>query len=407
MQEAKKRENIYNTVIVRFGCEVGVKSARTRLKYEREVCRQIRKLLEREGIRHLVKYSFGRAYVAAEDAVKAASVIARIFGVSSTSPALETSSDMNDIKKAALKVAETVMSSKKTFAVRCRRSGSHPYTSIDVCREVGGIILRHFKDDNLRVNLENPEVTIKVEVRDDRAYIYTEEYEGPGGFPLGVQGKVVCLLSGGIDSPVACWLAMRRGAAIVPVYFDASPTFSDELSREKALACARILFEWTPEKRGKVYIAPHEHTLAAIKEHCPEKYTCVLCKRVMYRVAERIAEMEEAYGIVTGEALGEQASQTLANLRVLDEAAKKYPVHRPLLCFDKTETERLARRIGTYEVSARKSIDCTAAPKHPILRARLEKVLEFEQKIGVNELVEETLNGLKEVEVQCSDPTSN
>ncbi|MBS7287871.1 MAG: tRNA 4-thiouridine(8) synthase ThiI [Candidatus Freyarchaeota archaeon] len=400
MQVVREKDQCtYNSVIVRFGCEVGVKSSKTRLYYEKEVCRHIRNLLEKGGVEHDVKYVFGRAYVTTRNAIKASELVTRVFGVSSASPALETTSKMEDIIDAALKIAENTLKGKKSFAVRCRRTGIHPYTSVDVCREVGGAILRHLKRDDLKVDLKNPEVAIKIEVRDDKSYVYTGEYEGPGGFPLGVQGKVVCLLSGGMDSPVACWLAMKRGAAIIPVYFDASPAFSDEASRVKALECARILFDWTTEKQRTIYVVPHEEALATIRKKCPEGYTCVICKRVMYRVAERIAEAEGAEGIVTGEALGEQASQTLANLIVLNEAAKKYPVHRPLLCFDKTETERLARKIGTYEVSARRSRGCTAAPKHPVLRAKLERVLEIERNIDAERLIEEALKKAEKVEV--------
>ncbi|MEM2156049.1 MAG: tRNA uracil 4-sulfurtransferase ThiI [Candidatus Jordarchaeales archaeon] len=388
----------YDTVIVRFGCEVGVKSSRTRVHYEKEVCKQIEKLLEAEGIDHRIEYVFGRAYVASGDAVRAAKLATRIFGVSSVSPALKTSSKIDDIVHTALKVAQKTLKERITFAVRCRRTGNHPYTSMDICRKVGSEILQLFKENGLKVNLKNPDVTIKIEVRDDKAYVYTEEYSGPGGFPLGVQGKVICLLSGGIDSPVACWLMMKRGALIIPVYFDSSPTFSDEASRMKALDCAKVLFRWAGRK-GEMYVIPYEEALTTIKRESPERYTCILCKRFMYRVAEKIAEIEKAEGIVTGEAVGEQASQTLRNLRVLNEAVKRYPVHRPLLGFDKVETEAIARKIGTYDISIKKSLGCTAAPRHPILKAKLEEVLEVEKRIEVEKMVEETLEKAKKVEI--------
>ena len=391
-------EGNYDAVIVRFGCEVGVKSPRTRVRYEREVCRQVGETLKEAEIKHEIEHVFGRAYIKTDAAVEAAKLASRVFGVSSTSPAVKTSSKMEDIINSALKVAGEALKGKRSFAVRCRRAGSHPYTSMDVCRKVGRAVLQHLRGEKLKVDLKNPEVTLNIEVRDGYAYIYTREFEGPGGFPIGTQGKVVCLLSGGIDSPVACWLMMRRGALITPVYFDSSPTFSDEASRTKALDCARVLFDWAGRK-GKMYIVPHEEALAAIREGAPEKYTCILCKRFMYQVAERIADLEGAEGIVTGEAVGEQASQTLRNLRVLSEAARKYPVHRPLLGFDKVETEALARKIGTYDISIRKSRGCTASPKHPVLKAKMDIVLELEEQVGVGKLVEEALSGMEKVEV--------
>jgi len=236
------------------------------------------------------------------------------------------------------------------------------------------------------VDLTNPDLIVNVEVRDDDSYIFAETFEGPGGFPLGSQGKLVALLSGGIDSPVACLLVMRRGCPIVPVYFDNTP-YTDESTLQKAVDTAKTLFDCSIGFPRKLYVISNGKNIEKFIADAPRRFTCLLCKRFMYRVTELITEKEHAEGIVTGEAIGEQASQTLVNLRVLDEAATKYPIHRPLLGFDKVETEKIARRIGTLDISTRKAKGCSAAPNQPSTQARLEKVKEAEAKLEIKNMI--------------------
>jgi len=332
----------------------------------------------------------GRIYIKTRTAHETASELTRLFGISSVSPAIKTTSDMSKIVQTAVKAADATIKSESSFAVRCRRIGTHMYSSMDICKEVGKQILTSLKDRNLRVNLKNPQFIIGTEVRDTDAYVFSETLQGVGGFPVGSQAKVVCLLSGGIDSAVACWLAMKRGCPIIPIYFDNTP-YTDEATTTKALDIAKKLFEWSIGFPRKVYAVPNGKNLETFVKEAPRKLTCVLCKRMMYRIAERIAEIEKAEGIVTGEAIGEQASQTITNLKVLDQAAVKYPIHRPLLGFDKTETEALAKKIGTFEISTRKAKGCGAAPSKPATKARLESVKEAERKINVEKLIEESM----------------
>jgi len=300
--------------------------------------------------------------------------------------------------KTALDLARATAKNESTFAVRCHRVGTHTYSSMDICKEVGKQILTNLKHRKLKVDLTNPQHTISIEIRDAEAYVYSETLQGPGGFPVGSQPKVVCLLSGGIDSPVACWLVMRRGCTMFPVYFDNAP-LTGEKTTAKALDQAKKLFEWSIGYPQRVYIVPHGKNLETFMQNAPRKLTCLLCKRMMYRVAECVAEKENAEGIVTGEAIGEQASQTLTNLRALNEAARNYPVHRPLLGFDKTETEALAKKIGTYEISIRKAKGCTAAPNQPATEAKLETVKKAEEKLDLEKMVEESVKAAKIVTV--------
>ena len=395
-------EPTYDTVIVRFGPEVGVKSKPVRLRYEKLIARHVREALRQHGLPSSgMRYTFGRLYVRTPAADEAAEVIARVFGVSSTSPAISTSSELEAIASLGVELAKAVLRPGMSFAVRCRRVGEHPYTSMDVCRVLGERILAELGHLGLRVDLEAPDAVIFVEVRGHEAYLYSRVVEGVGGYPLGVQGKVLGLLSSGIDSPVACWLAMRRGCLLVPVHFDLRP-YTDDRTVQKVTELAAILVRWSLGRIRYLYLVPHAPTLDQIRARCPEELTCVLCKRLMLRVAERLAEAEGADAIVTGDAIGEQASQTLKNIRVIDSALARLPVLRPLLCYDKDETIRLATRIGTYEVSARPDGGCWAVPRRPATAARPEAVEEAEAALDVELLVEAALAGARRVPVKAA-----
>jgi thiamine biosynthesis protein ThiI len=220
--------------------------------------------------------------------------------------------------------------------------------------------------------------------------------KGVGGLPLGTQPSVVCLLSGGFASPVACWLAMRRGCPIIPLYFDNAP-FTDGLDSNRAFNSAQILFEWAVGFPRRIQVVPNGENIAEFKEKCPKRLTCILCRRMMYRVAQRIVDLESAEGIVTGECIGKKSNQTLHSLKVLNEAANKYPVHRPLLGFEKIEIDRIARRIGTYERSITRERICTALPNRPATTATLEDVVKAEKKMDITSLMDKTIKSIKSV----------
>jgi thiamine biosynthesis protein ThiI len=382
---------IFDSVVVRFGGEIGVKGKWTRRTYEKLLTQNIKKTLNHHHVSYeKIIRKQGRIYIKTENAEETTSKLTRVFGISSVSPAVATSSAMNRILLETVKLADTILEEGSSFAIRCHRVGKHPYTSIEACREVGEHVLKKLKKRNLRVDLTNPNHTISVEVREDYAYAFSETLYGVGGFPLGSQPKIVGLLSGGVDSSAACWLTMKRGCPLVPLYLDNTP-FTEKETTAKALDIAKKLFDWSIGFPRKIYVVPHGENLEVLASQAPEKLTCVLCKRIMYRIAERIAEMERAEGVVTGEAIGEQASQTLHNLRVLNEAAVDYPIHRPLLGFDKRETEELARKIGAFEISIRKTRGCNAVPKKPATKARLEAVKEAERKLDIARMVEESV----------------
>jgi thiamine biosynthesis protein ThiI len=389
-----------DSVIVRYGGELGIKGAWTRNAYERRLRKNIKTVLKHYAIsyRKIIR-KYGRLFLKTSLTTESSTKLARVFGISSLSPALETTSKLEDIIDKTVFLAGLTLHQKTSFAVRCRRVGNHPYSSTDVCKEVGSHVLNAFPERRLKVNLKNPDATLGVEVRDDQAFVYPVTVRGAGGLPLGTQPKVVGLLSGGVDSSVACWLVMKRGCPVVPLYFDNTP-YTDEATTERAINVAAALFDWSIGFPRRVYTVSHGPNLAEFKEQRRfERLTCIICKRMMYRIAEKVADTIRAEGIATGEAIGEQASQTLRNLRLLNSAATKYPIHRPLLGFDKSETERIARRIGTYKASIQRAKGCAAVPRKPVTMAKPQDVAEAEEALDIGKMVERSIKTLQIVKL--------
>jgi len=208
-----------------------------------------------------------------------------------------------------------------------------------------------------------------------------------------LKGKVVCLVSGGIDSPVAAWLAMKKGLTPVFVYFDNTP-FTDETTQQRSLEAMKKLSQHARGKSIKLYVVPHGDDLADILRNCPRNLTCVLCRRMMYRVAEKIALKEGAEALVTGEIIGEHASQTLRNLRVENEALSKVTMLRPLIGMNKTEVESIARKIGTFDSSTKPASCCTGPPPKPRTRARLEEVHKAEKRLNIEGMIKRDLKSV-------------
>jgi thiamine biosynthesis protein ThiI len=387
----------FDSVITRFGGEIWIKSNWTRRAYEKQLLQNIKNTLKHHSTQfRTIERKHGRFYVRTENAKDVAAIMTRVFGLSSVSPAKKTTAKIDDIVATSLALANQTLKEGDSFAVRCKREGEHSFKSTDINQIVGQQILEKFGKRNIKVNLNNPTVTLGIEVRDEDAFVFSEQMDAVGGMPFGTQPRAVCLQSGGIDSPVACWLTMKRGCPMVQIYFDNAP-FTDQATTERAIDIAKVLFDWAIGFQRKIYIVPHGRNLKEITEKCPRRFTCLLCKRMMYRVAEKIADIENAEGIVTGEAIGEQASQTLRNLRVLNTAVIKYPVHRPLLGFDKTETEKLAKKIETYNTSIRKAKSCTAAPEKPSTHAKIEDVENAEKALDIENLVENSLKTAKQL----------
>jgi len=387
-----------DTVIIRLGGEIGIKAAWTRKLYERRLIANIKAVLKYHAIPYESLYRrFGRLYLRTSQPQNASKKLAKVFGVSSVSPALETSSKLSDIIDKSVHIAGSTFKKESSFAVRCRRVGRHPYTSQDVCRIVGQKVLDTYSKRGLYVDLRNPNKTLCIEVREDKAYVYTEVVRGVGGLPLGAQPKVVCLLNEDISSPVACWMALKRGCPILLLHFNETLGNKEDTSLSLTIKLAKKLFKWTINFPRKVYIVSYCANLAEIEQNCPRKLHHVISKRIMYRIAERVAEMKHAEGIVSGEYFN-VAAEKLHIFSLQDEALKSFPVHRPLIGFDTNEIEELARKIGVFEIcSVRRMKKGEATSGKSLEVVNLYEVKEAEAKLNVEAMVKGSFESLRVV----------
>ncbi len=380
------------SVLVRYG-ELSLKSEPVRRFMENVLIENMKWMLKRKKIPHKgISRERGRIFIDSDFPRKVCEVLSNVFGIVSTSPVLESASEIEEILRLSMRVAEMLIGPNESFAVRARRTGTHNFTSIDIEKKVGAAILNMTSGLNTKVNLTQPDKYIFIEIREKKTYVYHEVFSGPGGLPYGSEGNIVSLFSGGIDSPVATWLMMKRGCKIIPIYFDNSP-YTDQSTLNRAVSVIKIIREYATHKKFYMYIIPHGKTLEKIINYEPRKLTCILCKRIFYQVATAIAEKEGAKGIVTGESLGQVASQTLDNLMVLNEATN-LPVFRPLIGLDKLEIEEIAKKIGTYELSSTDATGCGAVPKKPATTANLEEVRPVKE---VMDAVQEEINSAKRV----------
>ncbi|TFF92423.1 tRNA 4-thiouridine(8) synthase ThiI [Candidatus Thorarchaeota archaeon] len=378
----------YSTVIVRFG-EIGIKSPQTRKRMVGLLMKHIRTALNEHEVEFSeVRREFGRVFIETSNADRATVVASRIFGVVSTSPAVRISSRLSDILSVGVELAREHFEPRRSFAIRARRFGEHDYSSQDIGEQLGSDVMTSLEGLCLTVDLDTPEQTLSVEVRKDDAYLFVETVGGAGGMPTGSQGRVVCTISSGLDSPVAAYKVMKRGCVPVFVNFDNSPHMEGECN-DIALRQAKVLAQYIYNYEVKMYIVPHGRDLTDILENTPEKMTCLFCKRNMLRLAQEVATAEDADAIVTGDIIGEQASQTSRNLRVVSDAICDYPVLRPLVGDDKVDVEHLARQIGTYRFAREATSCCTLPPRYPSVEADLERVKRAEEPLDLSVLKDE------------------
>ena len=373
--------------------EIALKSSYVRSSLERRLAAQITYALVRGGYPEArARRRFGRIIV--EGVPKeAASIVANVFGVVHAIPAEATGSGLEEVEKLAVEVAGGLLKEGSTFAVRPNVVGEHPYGSREVAVRAGAAINTAYADRRIKVNLTRPDVTIGVEVRDKEAFVYSGVVDGVGGLPYGSQGRAVSLFSGGIDSPVATWLLMKRGVEVHPLFMDQTP-YVGESYLKRAREAFESIAKYAPMEGFSLYSAPMGPVMERILESPEPRFTCILCKRAMYRIAEEFCNYMKAKSIITGESLGQVASQTLDNLYVLD-ASVSIPVLRPLIGFDKVEIEDMARRIGTYSVTAHKVEGCKAVPSTPATTSRIVKIEALEASLGLKDLCSEVAKRIK------------
>lgn len=382
----------FGKILCRLG-ETALKSDHTRRFFENKLVSNMDKGLKEAKIVFSIGREPGRIFVKTDKVEKACEVLGRIFGLTSVSPVKEikVKADMDKLVDYADKFAKDFIGEKDTFAVRARRTGNQAFTSQMIERKVGERIL---KSIGARVDLEKPDKTLYIEVRQNKAYYFRGKIDCPGGLPLGTQGNVVALFSGGIDSAVASWMMMKRGCNIFPLYINTSPYSDGEKGVERAKKVLEELNKWASGNKMKIYSVKNGKVMDEISEKTLDKLRCLLCKRMMYRIAEKICIRKKAVAIVTGENIGQVASQTLENMAVIDSAIEK-PVLRPLLGLNKEEIVELAKKIGTYEPSVMISGECSAVPEKPRTKGRISEVLKEEEKLDLEKMVEKTLKTLK------------
>lgn len=308
----------------------------------------------------------------------------KVFGIAGLSRAAVCEKDMEKIMQTACEYLEDELLSAKTFKVNAKRSDKKfPHNSPEICRETGAYILRKYS--HLSVDVHNPDIIVTVEVRDKFVYIHGNQLRGAGGMPSGSAGKAALLVSGGIDSPVAGWMMAKRGVQIVGIHF-ASPPYTSPLAEKKVRDLVKKVAQYSG--RIKLYIVPFTEIQERIKDNCPEDLFTLIMRRAMMKTAEIIARREDCTAMITGESLGQVASQTMKALACTDDAAKM-PVFRPCIGMDKNEIIEISRKIDTFETSILPYEDCCTVftPKHPKTKPSVEETAKAENEAGIGEMI--------------------
>ena len=321
----------------------------------------------------------------------------KVFGIVKLSRAAACEKDKDAIAKLAIDYLRDDMLRAKSFKVESKRSDkSFPMTSVELSQYVGGELNEAYP--NVEVDVHDPDLVVNIEVRDLAAYVHAAPVSGAGGMPVGCNGVAVTLLSGGIDSPVSSYMIAKRGVRLIPLHFFSFP-YTSEQAKEKVIELGNMLTEYCG--RMTLEIAPFTHIQEEIRDKCPEEYFTLIMRRFMMRIAQRVAHDTGAKAIVTGENLGQVASQTMEAM-ASTQAVIDLPVLQPLIGMDKEEIITIARKIGTFDTSILPYEDCCTVftPKHPRTRPKLSEVERAESVLDIDALVDEAVKGLEEVELR-------
>lgn len=388
----------YNHILIRYG-EISLKGNNQKL-FLLQLQNNIRHKLKRfENIQ--VKRTQGRMFVLlnGHDPEPIIEVLQNIFGIHSMSVALRVDKDLESIKRGALH-ALTQSQQANTFKVSVRRvDKSFPIGSQEMNQVLGGHLLR--QTDSFTVDVHHPDVEINVEIRHEATYITSEVIDGLGGLPVGTGGKTLLLLSGGIDSPVAGYLTMKRGVEVEAIHFH-SPPFTSDRAKQKVLDLAQRLTHYG--KKIKVHLVPFTKLQQAIFEHIPDSYAMTIMRRMMVRIGEQVCENEDILSMTTGESLGQVASQTMESMNVINEVTN-YPIIRPLVTMDKQEIIQISKDINTYDISIRPYEDCCTIfnPKSPKTRPKRDRTNAIESTYDFTEELEESIQGIEIVQLSDQD----
>ena len=395
---------MYNSIIVKYG-EIGIKG-KNRYIFENKLIKNIKNMLKPIDKFNVYK-EYGRVYVDLGDYEydEVCEEVKKVFGVVGVCPAVKVlRNNEEDVEAAYQKLKETALlvleekieKGAKTFKVESRRGDkSFRLTSQDMSIDIGGYLLSNV-GDKIKVDINKPEAKIKCELRENNVVVYSDTVPGYGGLPIGTNGKAMSLLSGGIDSPVATWMVAKRGMEVEAVHFHTYP-FTSEKSQEKVKDLARILAKYC----GKVRL--HKVNILEIQKavglNCRDEEMTIISRRFMMRIAQKLAEQRNCDALITGESIGQVASQTIQGLTCTN-ASVSLPVFRPLIAMDKTEIIEIAKKIDTFETSIIPEEDCCSvfAPKKPVTKPKLERIEDSEKALDVDKLIQDAIDNM-EVEV--------
>jgi len=372
-------------ILIKYG-ELTTKKANRKV-FIKKLADNINSLLKDKNIN--MKYDRTRMYIECDCASKIVDIIKNVFGIHSIVICKKVNNNTDEIKN---KVKEIISSINfDTFKVITKRANKNfPIPSMEFNNIIGGFVLKNF---DCKVDVHNPDLNIYIEIRDDFTYIYTDEVNGMGGYPVGIQEKGMLMLSGGIDSPVAGYLTLKRGVDLECLYFESPPHTSLE-AKEKVKTLANIINKYSGNI--KLNVIPFTKLQEEIYKNVPDSYIITIMRRMMYRIAERLAIKNNCKIIVNGESIGQVASQTLTSMSVINNVTNM-PVIRPVACFDKLEIIDIANKIDTYETSILPYEDCCTIflPKHPVINPNLDLCIQYEKRFNYEELIDECINNVE------------
>ena len=391
-------EKLYNIWLVKYG-EIGVKG-KNRYIFENKLIKNVKNILKPIGKFNVYK-EYGRIYVDLDgyDYEEVVEEVKKVFGIVGVCPAVRAEKDYNLLKELALKMLEEkIEQGYKSFKVDSRRGDKDfKLTSQEMSLDIGGYLVSQVKD-KIAVDVRNPEVKIHCELRQNHVMVYSDTIPGYGGLPLGTNGRAMSLLSGGIDSPVASWMVAKRGMELECIHFHSYP-FTSEKSQEKVRDLAQILAKYC----GRVRL--HKVNMLEIQKsiglNCKDEEMTIISRRFMMRIAERVAESRHCDALVTGESIGQVASQTIQGLTCTN-ASVKMPVFRPLIAMDKTEIIEVAQKIGTFETSILPEEDCCTvfSPKKPVTKPKLDRIEKSENKLDVEKLIQDAIDNIEVEDIE-------
>ena len=389
---------MYNILIAKYG-EIGVKG-KNRYIFENKLIKNIKNMLKPLGDFNVYK-EYGRIYVDLEDYdyEEVIEEVKKVFGIVGVCPAVRAEKDYNKLKELALMMLEEkIEEGAKSFKVESKRGDKNlKLTSQEMSLDIGGYLVSQVKD-RIKVDVRNPEVKIKCEYRENHVMVYSDTVPGYGGLPLGTNGRALSLLSGGIDSPVASWMVAKRGMEIEAIHFHSYP-FTSEKSQEKVRDLAQILAKYCGRIRlHKVNILEIQK---AIGLHCKEEEMTIISRRFMMQIAQRVAEKRFCDALITGESIGQVASQTIQGLTCTN-AAVSIPVFRPLIAMDKTEIVEIAQKIGTFETSILPEEDCCTvfSPKKPVTKPKLDRIEKSQNALDVEKLIQDAIHNIEVEDIE-------